>query len=237
MLYRMPQQMVDRAGEVCLWPSGRHIWFSPGSCCCVLLTALAPHTSNSLEAGALTRHPKFAALRSLLLEHSSRTDFHGIVFARTREAVRSLTRLLAACPDLRWLEASAWGRRGGGLGAARCSRLRAAPCQERRMLCPLCPLGSPSALPFPVVNTSLTLQGQRVCAPAPLRPAGVPLHGPRQPPRSRRRHELQGAAGGDGPLPPAGRAPAGVHRRGGGGHGCAALRAGCAILSYADRWG
>jgi hypothetical protein len=163
MLYRMPQQMVDRAGEVCLWPSGRHIWFSPGSCCCVLLTALAPHTSNSLEAGALTRHPKFAALRSLLLEHSSRTDFHGIVFARTREAVRSLTRLLAACPDLRWLEASAWGRRGGG-------------ARGRPVLAPAgCPLpGTPYAVP--AVPAGVALRAPLPCRQHQLdsaRPAGV----------------------------------------------------------------
>ena len=59
----------------------------------------------------LTRHPKLAALRGLLAEHAGRGGFHGLLFVRTRESAACLARLLAAAPDLRFLQV---GRRVGG---------------------------------------------------------------------------------------------------------------------------
>jgi hypothetical protein len=75
---------------------------------------LLPVLLRSLEAGALSRHPKFAALKDLLLSYTDQDSFHGIVFARTREAVRSLTSLIQASPELQFLEVS------GGCHGSRC---------------------------------------------------------------------------------------------------------------------
>lgn len=68
---------------------------------------LLPLCPCSAEAAALSRHPKFKALKEQLLTFRGRGAFHGIVFARSREAVRALARLIGAAPDLQFLEASA----------------------------------------------------------------------------------------------------------------------------------
>lgn len=82
------------------------------------------HCSHAFSG--LSKHPKFVALTNVLAEKAQLPAFHGIVFARTREAVRSLARLIAACPDLKDVEvrqqASAEqgrGSKGSVLGAAK----------------------------------------------------------------------------------------------------------------------
>ncbi|KAL4424248.1 hypothetical protein ABPG75_001549 [Micractinium tetrahymenae] len=85
----------------------------------------------STEAAALSRHPKFAALREQLLAFRGREAFHGIVFARTREAVRALAKLIGAAPDLQFLEAFAFmghgrGKAGGGDGGMTSKQQQAA---------------------------------------------------------------------------------------------------------------
>ncbi|EFN54011.1 hypothetical protein CHLNCDRAFT_58365 [Chlorella variabilis] len=83
-----------------------------------LSTALLQRLAQEVEAadvltgacsagpGLLSRHPKFEALRDFLLEYRGADTFHGIVFCRTREAVRSLARLISDTPDLQFVEAS-----------------------------------------------------------------------------------------------------------------------------------
>lgn len=77
----------------------------------------------SAEGGAggaaLSRHPKFRALAEFLQRYRDRPAFHGILFARTREAVRSLARLLRASPDLQFVEVRWRWRQGLGRGGAR----------------------------------------------------------------------------------------------------------------------
>lgn len=76
----------------------------------------APHPTYSPDAAAeLSRHPKLTALRGLLAEYADRSSFHGALFVRTHEATRCLASLLAAAPDLRFLQVGV----GGWVGAER----------------------------------------------------------------------------------------------------------------------
>lgn len=75
--------------------------------------ALPPHAASRCAFAGLSNHPKFLALRRVLLEKAGLPAFHGIVFARTREAVRSLARLIQDCLELQFLEV---GEAGGGGG-------------------------------------------------------------------------------------------------------------------------
>ncbi|KAI7843234.1 hypothetical protein COHA_003068 [Chlorella ohadii] len=59
----------------------------------------------SAEGGTLGRHPKFRALAEFLRHYGAQQSFHGILFARTREAVRSLTQLLRTVPELEGVQA------------------------------------------------------------------------------------------------------------------------------------
>ena len=77
-----------------------------------------------MRSGGLARHPKFQALVRCLQEQAAGRDaWHGIVFCRTREAARTLARLLQAAPELQGAQASLRGgavARGRGLaGLAR----------------------------------------------------------------------------------------------------------------------
>lgn len=67
----------------------------------------------------MTRHPKFQALLKCLAEASQERDsWHAIVFARTREAVRTLAALLQGRAELPGLQVGR-ARRQGGLQHAR----------------------------------------------------------------------------------------------------------------------
>lgn len=178
-----------------------------------------PLSSLGADAGASgprSRHPKFLELSRFLLRYAEAPSFHGIVFARTRETVRSLASLVQASPDLEFVQVGAGaqglesvGTRGfGGLAVALVLPL------ALRSLCPpllllLAPLW-PDLSPF------------RCHTPPsfPFFPPGAPVHGARPGRRRRRRlgrHVHQGAAGGAGRVPPARppRAPLHLRRRGG----------------------
>ncbi|KAL4856329.1 Endoribonuclease Dicer 1 [Chlorella vulgaris] len=105
----------------------------PLTCALLVQLAVGVEQANvlagaySLEAGALSRHPNFAALKDLLLSYTDQGSFHGIVFARTREAVRSLTSLIQASPELQFLEVyrfmgHGYRRQSGGGGGGMTSK-------------------------------------------------------------------------------------------------------------------
>ncbi|PRW32572.1 type III restriction enzyme [Chlorella sorokiniana] len=69
-------------------------------------------------SGAMTRHPKFQALLTCLAEAAEQRDsWHAIVFARTREAVRTLAALLQGRPELAGMQVHALMGHGGGAAA------------------------------------------------------------------------------------------------------------------------
>lgn len=70
----------------------------------------------------MTRHPKFQALLTCLADAAQQRDsWHAIVFARTREAVRTLAALLQGRPELPGMQVS--GREGGLVSNARIDEL------------------------------------------------------------------------------------------------------------------
>ena len=84
----------------------------------------------------MTRHPKFQALLTCLAEAAQQRDsWHAIVFARTREAVRTLAALLQARLELP-------GMQVGGRGDERAGRRRKLGWTQQTPFMPLSILGA-----------------------------------------------------------------------------------------------
>lgn len=210
----------------------------------VLAGAFGANAARDAGSGhLLSRHPKFRALTELLLEYRDRPTFHGILFARTREDVRSLARQLRAAPDLHFLQARCLAL-VLPLGC-RCPNVRglhgAAPHLRPPLPPPRCTqvhelMGHGNRRGGGGDMTSKAQQVRRSLMPGPgcgtpgMQLAWLACRAPRRvlplaPPRAAGRHRAVQGGG----LP-----PAHLHGGGRGRHRCAALRVCRALLGGAD---
>jgi hypothetical protein len=125
------------------------------------------------------RHPKFVELKRQLAAYADRDSFHGMIFARTRGAVRSLVESIKACPELDFLEV--------------CTRVRGVASV-------ICIFVASGMLKRPHLCQGIC-QGPSSQELAGYARAGLHIHGARQRLDWLARHDQQGAKSGDARVP------------------------------------